>query len=315
MELRKYQPGDEKRILELFKLVFRQEMSEEYWNWRFLSNPFTKDKFIYLMWEGDELIGHYAVSPVEMNMKGELIKSALSMTTMTHPQYGGKGIFSKLAAALYEDLKNKYGYKLIWGFPNNNSHYGFIKNLGWQDVAIIPMFSMKLTESRINLGERVSYKLMQNFEEEITKQLNNSENKFSINKTREYLQWRYVQNPDVDYKILQLSSSKTIVVYKSIESLDEKGKYEIDILEILIENKIDNLTGLINAILINENKNQIIKFNIWKSLFSEERLLFEKLGFKNTLPLTYLSFLKLNNIAEVEKFQTWEIGMGYSDVF
>lgn len=315
MELRKYQTGDEKQILDLFKLVFKQEMSEEYWNWRFSSNPFTNDKLIYLMWEGDKLIGHYAVSPIEMNFGQNLIKTALSMTTMTHPEYGGKGIFSKLATTLYNELKNDYGYKLIWGFPNNNSHYGFIKNLGWQDVAVIPMFSMKLAESRIKFGEKVSYKLLKNFDEEISQQLNNSENKFSINKSRDYLQWRYCENPDVDYTILQLNRSKGLVVYKKIQSFNEKGKEEIDILEILIDNEIENLSGLINAILEQEKGNSIIKFNIWKSLFSKERLIFEKSGFKNTLPLTYLSVLNLNDFVEIENYQNWEIGMGYSDVF
>jgi len=93
MEVKKYQPGDETKIIQLFNLCFNQEMSLEVWNWRFLNNPFTKEIFVHLMWEGEDLVGHYAVSPVNMLVNGEELKTALSMTTMTHPDYGGEGNF------------------------------------------------------------------------------------------------------------------------------------------------------------------------------------------------------------------------------
>jgi len=89
MVIKKYVQGDETSILKLFQLVFKKEMTQEFWEWRFKNNPFTEDVFIYLMWDGSNLIGHYAVSPVELKIKGEIIKTALSMTTMTHPDYGG----------------------------------------------------------------------------------------------------------------------------------------------------------------------------------------------------------------------------------
>ena len=47
------------------------------------------------------------------------IKCAQSMTTMTHPEYQEKGcllILLHLYKKLYED-----GYKLVFGFPNQNS--------------------------------------------------------------------------------------------------------------------------------------------------------------------------------------------------
>jgi len=315
MEIRKYVSGNELDILNLFHLVFNKEMTLEAWNWRFKNNPFTKDVFIYLMWEGEQLIGHYAVSPVEMKLQGKVIKTALSMTTMTHPDHGGKGIFSKLAANLYKDLKEEFGYKFIWGFPNNNSHYGFIKNLGWQDIAVIPMLSGKISELRLKKEEKVPFNLGGNFDDNTVVKINNSGKDIKINKTQAYLEWRYTNNPTANYKILQLENGNGTAVYKVINSFEEDGGYEIDLMELSFEDDINILNRLLNSIINNEPDIKLIQFNIWKSIFSSNRILLEKLGFKITQPLTYLGYLDFDNSKLISHYQNWEIGLGYSDVF
>jgi GNAT superfamily N-acetyltransferase len=316
MVIRKYVPGDEKSILKLFKLVFNQEMTEEFWYWRFKKNPFTGNIFIYLMWDGNKLVGHYAVSPVEMKLQGEIIKTALSMTTMTHPDYGGQGIFSKLAGELYKDLKEEFGYKMIWGFPNNNSHYGFIKNLDWKDIAIIPMMSVNLSQMRINRLDETLYAIEESFSLDVIAKLNSSSEPIKINKTKNYLEWRYFNNPTANYKVLNIENLPGIVVYKVIKSFDQsKDGYEIDILELFFDNDILVLSKLLNSIINNELKINIIKINLWKSIFSENRILLEKLGFKIGLPLTYLSYLNLDNLDLISDYKNWDVGLGYSDVF
>lgn len=312
MEIKKYSSGDEKEILELFHLVFKQEMTLDSWYWRFKNNPFTDDVFIYLMWEGKKLIGHYAVSPMEMKYNGSIIKTALSMTTMTHPEYGGKGVFSKLAEKLYSDLKNDYGYKMVWGFPNNNSHYGFIKNLNWKDISVIPMMTLKLSEMRMTRSDDVLYGIENSLTKDQIQKLNVSTKELSLNKNKEYLNWRYLLNPICDYKILNLMKSDAFVVYKVIKSFTNPEEQEVDIMELYF-NDISELTQLINAVIKHEvNINQ---FNIWKSLFTENRILFEKIGFKMNLPLTYLSHLNLDPNNDFSEFRNWELGLDYSDVF
>lgn len=105
MEIRDYKPGDEKQILKLFEYSFGKKLPEEYWHWRFIDNP-QKQIMIKLMWDKEILAGHYAVSPIEMIVHGEKILTALSMTTMTHPDYIGKGIFTQLAK-LYIEMNQK----------------------------------------------------------------------------------------------------------------------------------------------------------------------------------------------------------------
>ena len=313
MEIKKYKTGDESKILELFKLAFGKEMSIEYWTWRFKSNPFSNEILIYLMWEENEIIGHYAVSPVEMIINSKITKTALSMTTMTDPKHNGKGIFTQLSSHLYDQLQNHLGYKMVWGFPNNNSHYAFIKNLNWKNIATIPILSLQL--SKLKSITNISFEVIKNFDNEIASQFKNLDKLIKINKTTAYLDWRYTQNPFADYTILKLKSNLGCVVYKLINSFSKPDNYEIDILELNFSNDTNVLNELLNAIILNENK-QIEQLNIWNSIFSSDYLLLKKAGFISQMPLTYLGYLNFdsNNIL-AENYANWEINFGYSDIF
>ena len=43
------------------------------------------------------------------------------MDTMTHPDYQGQGVFTKLAKACY-DITAIDGYRVLYGFPNPYSY-------------------------------------------------------------------------------------------------------------------------------------------------------------------------------------------------
>ena len=314
MELKSYQKGDEIQILELFEKSFGKKMSLAYWKWRFLENPFTEDIFIDLMWSNGILVGHYAVSPVEMIIERSLRKTALSMTTMTHPEYGGKGIFSRLAASIYKKLKDNK-YEMVWGFPNNNSHYGFKKNLDWKDIGIHPMQSLPFELVLNKEFPSPKYKLVNDFSDTLVDLLNISHSKVHINKTREFLKWRYIHNPAIDYKIIILEDEKAIVVYKIISSFSVSEKFEVDIMEINFDTDINKLKQLLLAIIENEANHSITKFNLWNNLFSDHQILLEKVGFRFTTPLTYLSYRSFTGNDTPGYLSNWELSFGYSDVF
>lgn len=312
MEIKQYKAGDEVKILELFKLAFNKEMTPEYWKWRFQDNPFTKDIMIHLMWDGDKMVGHYAICPIEMIIDGEVCMTAFSMTTMTHPEYNGRGIFTQLSSSLYDELKNVHKYKMVWGFPNNNSHYAFIKNLKWNNVATIPMLS--INKAKLKPSSGVKYSKVDNFNKVLALKLNNSTKKIKINNTADYLNWRYNSNPFADYKTLTVNEG--IIVYKLIASFSESGKNEIDIMDVVFNNDTELLNELLNAITEEEKGADITQFNLWNSIFSDEYLLLKKFGFISQMPVTYLGFLNLDSESILpEHYQNWDINFGYSDVF
>ena len=56
MKLRNYKRGDEEAILDLFQICFGKPLSEDYWRWRFLENPFDPEPMIKLLWDQQKLV-------------------------------------------------------------------------------------------------------------------------------------------------------------------------------------------------------------------------------------------------------------------
>lgn len=130
MLIRPYQTGDEHKIVALFKTVFGKDMQLEYWHWRFGDgNPWGST--IVVAMDGDTMAAHYAVCHQQATYNGRVFLTAQSMTTMTHPDYRGQGLFVKCAALCFENAKDA-GVKFVWGFPNKNSAPGFYNKLGWK---------------------------------------------------------------------------------------------------------------------------------------------------------------------------------------
>lgn len=317
MEIKDYKSGDEVEILKLFQLSFGKSMSEQYWKWRFTKSPIQKT-MIKLMWHNDILAGHYAVSPLRLNINGDRVLTALSMTTMTHPDYAGKGIFTDLAEALYKDENKKSGLKAVWGFPNNNSHYGFIKNLSWIDIEQIPTLSInidKIKKSEFSIIKTIDFFNKKHIDtyNEIT-----HDYRVKIEKTVEYLAWRYTQNPSYKYEIFELADEyhSYFAVTKIFKSFTIKDAFEIDILELSFPPVFDVLLALMNAI-VNYYKNQkLVRINIWLPINDRKHILMEKLGFTNALPITYFGIRTIDSgFIKIEDLKSWIYSMGDSDIY
>lgn len=50
---------------------------------------------------------------------------------ITNPKHRGKGLFVNNASHFFEYLRNNTNFDLVFGFPNENSSYGFFNKLGW----------------------------------------------------------------------------------------------------------------------------------------------------------------------------------------
>lgn len=317
MELIDYKVGDEVFIKELFELVFKQNYSIALWRWRFENNPAGQRK-IKLMWENDKLIGQYAVSPVDVIVNGSIAKSALSLGTMTHPEYEGKGVFKNLAKSLYESLKLE-GYIGVWGFPNNNSHGGFVHSLGWSNLGV--QHSLAIASSSLK-GEQNAFNLTE-FEistfnishQEFIQSFQNSSHSIYVMKSYQYLNWRYCEKPEVNYHKYfgTINGTQFLIVFKIFQD-SLNNKIAINILELYLKD-FSVLHTLLTAIF-NNLKLNIDVINIWKSLFNTDHLKLERVGFKLSTPQTYVGILPfIENSETITSYTNWNLNMGDSDVF
>lgn len=81
--------------------------------------------------ETNEPAAFYGVFPCLLSLDGTKYLAAQSGDTMTHSNHRGKGLFTQLALKTYEYCREN-GVQLVFGFPNENSYPGFVRNLGWQ---------------------------------------------------------------------------------------------------------------------------------------------------------------------------------------
>lgn len=222
------------------KLQEMLEMTEEYYG---ADNDISKRKFIEheyfantagnacikLAYDSEKkiLAGQYVVIPVKIKTNSGIYPAILSLNTLTRTQYRGQKIFVTLADEVYAECRKK-GYKFCYGAPNPNSHPGFIKRLGFQDIGVMPLY-LKL----IHPSDLTREKLHSSFLELLARPFNLFfrpgktassvnvvkvsaeniglfdrfwqviQNKYSIMEVRdaEYIMWRYINMPYREYEI------------------------------------------------------------------------------------------------------------------
>jgi GNAT superfamily N-acetyltransferase len=128
---------DDKALAEygaLFSECFptTKRFTPEYLSWLYLHNP-DGHAFGFDAREGDVLAAQYVCIPAQANIDGQLMRVLLSLNTATHPQFQGKGLFTKLAAMTYEAAEAA-GYAGVYGVANANSTPGFVRKLDFQLV-------------------------------------------------------------------------------------------------------------------------------------------------------------------------------------
>jgi GNAT superfamily N-acetyltransferase len=129
---------------ELFKACFpmTDKFTPRYLAWLYVDNPDGK-AVGYDAWDGERLAAHYVCIPARAWVEGLEVPVLLSLNTATHPDYQGKGLFTKLAAMTFEAGASQ-GYDGVYGVANANSTPGFVRKLGFQLVRPL--------EARIGVG-------------------------------------------------------------------------------------------------------------------------------------------------------------------
>ncbi|WP_339661510.1 GNAT family N-acetyltransferase [Croceibacter atlanticus] len=215
-----------------FKECFDNNSSEKQINkieWQFLNNP-VQQQFvdIALDTETDKTAAIYAIFPVQFKVKDTILCGSQSLDTITDKDYRGQGLFIKLANSVYRKAQES-NVKLVYGFPNGNSIYGFQKKLEWSVLDPVPFLikplktkyftkhlsllnfipNLSLSFSKFKISK--AYKL--EFKNEFPVVVNDIWNFFSkdiqvaVNRDKKYLDWRYISKPNENYKILHCFSA------------------------------------------------------------------------------------------------------------
>ncbi len=213
MTIRPSTDQDIPAIVDLLKLSLGESLmskSEAFWRWKHIENPFGKSP-VLLAFEQDELIGVRAFMRWEWRSGKTIFKSVRAVDTATHPNHQGKGIFKALTTQLVEQCRAD-GVHFIFNTPNKISMPGYLK-MGWEKngrmkIWVRPIMNLSRHEEKISRQRFVPDDALF-FLKEWTFF---PDEKLITNRSLEYLQWRYDQNPNFEY--YQLQHNDALGIYR-----------------------------------------------------------------------------------------------------
>lgn len=169
---------------QLFRRCFpgASHLNATYLDWLYARNP-AGQVIGCDAWEGDTLAAHYVCVPVQAMVGGRALRIMLSLNTATHPDFQGKGLFTRLADATYQ-AGAAAGVGAVYGVANANSTPGFIRKLGF--TLVRPL------DARIGVG----------FIDDDDARAARERAEFRRDWSREALAWR-VANPQRPYALVR----------------------------------------------------------------------------------------------------------------
>ncbi|MFX0135774.1 MAG: GNAT family N-acetyltransferase [Candidatus Hodarchaeota archaeon] len=136
-----YPLKDKNEMLELMKEYWGENefTTAKFYDWQYLKNPAGEPVIILARDKNNgKLAGQYVVIAANITVAGQNLPATLSINTLTHKDYRGQGIFTELAEHVYKKCSEKKRY-FTYGFPNENSYYGFINKLNFDDIGSVPL--------------------------------------------------------------------------------------------------------------------------------------------------------------------------------
>lgn len=309
MEIKFYDKGDLERKIddfcELSHICFTAQADPGIIRQRYIENPY-EDLLMCIAEDEGRIVANYSVVPIRICIDGEVYKAALSLNTMTHPQYEGKGLFVKLASSLY-DYMERHGYAMVCGFPNNLSNGIFCAKLGWKDIYEIPTMELGLCD--INAEK---------YRNDVRPEIGNWEcigmskvesGGVTIYKESKYLEWRY-KNHSTNKYVLSVFGERCWAIHHVYES-------EMNIAELHHDGNVQTLKSMIDYYVSLAVSEGLDKLTTWAGVNTVLHSVLERKGFINRAPVRYFGgrVLAYKGDKDLLDYGNWIVCMGDDNVY
>jgi hypothetical protein len=201
--IRRYRDGDEFGIIELFKKIFGRDMTIDEWRWKYKGLGNKRVYSFVITDKNDKVVGHYGGIPLRMLYKGKEITGITTCDVMIDERYRGMLRLKRLHNA-FVDTYIKEGIYMFYGFPTEKTLLLPAEKLNLYERVEQILEASKDVEFR-NSVERFIYKIFPlDFDDPAIDRLWHSIKgsfDFGVIRDRNYLVWRYKNNPLFSYEI------------------------------------------------------------------------------------------------------------------
>lgn len=219
--IRPAQADDAEGIGALFETVFRKPLTREHWRWKLHTLP-TPTENEWVAQADGKIVGHYAVTPIRFCENGREVLVPHGCDAMTHPDFRRQGILSALGARANQ-VWQESGAPFQIGF-----HYGgwgsVREQLGWRPVARL-VWVKKILQPLAYLARRMGasrfpapvlgWRARQSDSTIHVERVHRAgiefdrlwdhtraHLKYGAVRDRAWVQWRYLDKPDVEQRVL-----------------------------------------------------------------------------------------------------------------
>jgi GNAT superfamily N-acetyltransferase len=137
--IRPYEDADEEGVLDLLNAALgggpAGSRPEGFFRWKHLENPFGRS-FMLVAESDGRIVGLRAFMRWEFVAGDRRFRAVRAVDTATHPDYQGRGIFSRLTLEALGALRDEADF--VFNTPNEKSLPGYLK-MGWQVVGRVPI--------------------------------------------------------------------------------------------------------------------------------------------------------------------------------
>lgn len=259
MEIRKIREDDKNKFLRQRNLNMGTDKKEELWIWEYFNSPWGPTE-TWIAVDGNLIVGQYSMQKYEAIYFGKKIMASLAFDAGTHPEYRRKGIFVALGKKILSEMRKQ---RILFsnGFPNKYAISGHLK-VNWHQLFLVPWLSHNnLNEIRIEKNSNYRVEQIKKFGLEFKGFSENFKDQIPIylNRTLEYLNWRFVEKPGIEYLKYQiLDKTGELVAYFVIKFFSTTKEVNIDLMDFLLPNDIEIYKAMLSFI-VNTAKNQEVK--------------------------------------------------------
>ena len=138
LEIRRATPDDLPALLALLRASMRRDDDtrfETLFRWKHLDNAYGQSP-MWVACDADTVVGLRVFMRWEFDAPGRIVRAVRAVDTATHPDYQGRGVFTRLTLGGLDDLAAE-GVQFVFNTPNASSRPGYLK-MGWHELGRAP---------------------------------------------------------------------------------------------------------------------------------------------------------------------------------
>lgn len=146
--IEEFSSQDNEQLALLMKNCFNQDVPADYFTWKYFKNPAGNSIGFVAKTEQGEIVAFEGLMPELYSIEGEQKIVYHSTDTMTHSEHRGKGLYTKIANAGFEYLRQQ-GKLFEIGFGGAMST-PIIQKFGWKTIFFIHFYFKTYFQSYYN---------------------------------------------------------------------------------------------------------------------------------------------------------------------